>query len=238
MKIELKPCPFCGGTNICPSSWDIQCYDCKATVPGEFHLSAPFWNRRAALAEQTQQGVDEAAIMKAYNAGFEASSSGFNFEYCEDYEQSNEFTAERAGTVREIAAALVDVPAVESEPVAWQPKYKQDVIDHHRIIGDGLWEYAMTVYPTKAQAEGYGYGGHEARPLYAHPPRSLSNEGRETINLTVKEAENLAARLEFEALWDKCDGYHSIKNQLLALSTRKGSAGDGSATGTTGGDHG
>jgi len=62
---------------------------------------------------------------------------------------------------------------VGSEPVAWQPKYKQEVIDHHRKIGSDLWEYAMTVYPTKAEAEGYGYGGHEARALYASIPDAI-----------------------------------------------------------------
>jgi hypothetical protein len=55
------------------------------------------------------------------------------------------------------------------EPVAWQPKYKQDVIDHHKSIGSGLWDYAMTVYPTKEMAENYGHGAHEVRPLYTHP---------------------------------------------------------------------
>ncbi len=57
-----------------------------------------------------------------------------------------------------------------AEPVACQPRYKQEVIDHHRSIGSDLWEYAMTVYPTKEQAQGYGYGGHECRALYAAPP--------------------------------------------------------------------
>jgi hypothetical protein len=60
------------------------------------------------------------------------------------------------------------------EPVAWQPKYKQEVIDHHKSIGSGLWDYAMTVYPTKEKAENYGGGGHEVRPLYAHQCTSTS----------------------------------------------------------------
>lgn len=60
--------------------------------------------------------------------------------------------------------------STDAEPVAWQPRYKQEVIDHHKSIGSDLWEYAMTVYPTKEQAQGYGYGGHECRALYAAPP--------------------------------------------------------------------
>lgn len=47
---ELKPCPFCGGENICHSSWDIRCYDCKATMPGEPDKAASRWNGRALTA--------------------------------------------------------------------------------------------------------------------------------------------------------------------------------------------
>jgi hypothetical protein len=66
------------------------------------------------------------------------------------------------------------------QPVAWQPKYKQEVIDHHRSIGSDLWEYAMTVYRTREAAENYGGGGHEARPLYANPSLSAPDERLET----------------------------------------------------------
>lgn len=99
--------------------------------------------------------------------------------------------------VQRIRSALVDVPAVE--PVAWQPRYKQDVIDHHRSIGGDLWEYAMTVYPTKAQAEGYGYGGHEARPLYTSPPLSL-REGEDSAEVIEEGAKVLAHWIRYA--WD------------------------------------
>lgn len=77
----------------------------------------------------------------------------------DDFEQSR-----YEGLVAALEAALS-----AAEPVAWQPRYKQEVIDHHKSIGSDLCEYAMTVYPTKEQAQGYGYGGHECRALYAEP---------------------------------------------------------------------
>ena len=67
------------------------------------------------------------------------------------------------------AAILASLARPAQEPVAWQPRYKQSVVDHHRSQGADFWEYAMSVYPTKAAAENYGHGGHEARPLYAAP---------------------------------------------------------------------
>ncbi|KRA63073.1 hypothetical protein [Rhizobium sp. Root651] len=56
-----------------------------------------------------------------------------------------------------------------AEPVAWQPLYKKEVINHMRTVSNNVWEYAMTVYPTKEQAEEYGHGGHEVRALYDRP---------------------------------------------------------------------
>ncbi|WP_052817683.1 hypothetical protein [Agrobacterium sp. SUL3] len=77
----------------------------------------------------------------------------------------------RGDQVKEVARrAIAEAALSAAEPVAWQPRYKQEVIDHHKSIGSDLWEYAMTVYPTKEQAQGYGYGGHECRALYAAPP--------------------------------------------------------------------
>ena len=55
MQSELKPCPFCGSDNICPSSWDIQCQDCKAMMPGEPEDASSRWNRRALTAALSEQ---------------------------------------------------------------------------------------------------------------------------------------------------------------------------------------
>lgn len=64
------------------------------------------------------------------------------------------------------------VPPSSAEAVAWQPKYKLDVIDHMRSLGGFVWEYAMTIYPTKEGAQSHGMGDHEVRPLYTSPPAS------------------------------------------------------------------
>lgn len=70
------------------------------------------------------------------------------------------------------ADAAVDAVSTDAEPVAWQPRYKQEVIDHLRTVSDDVSEYAMTVFPTKEQAEEYGHGGHDVRPLYAEPVKT------------------------------------------------------------------
>lgn len=236
MKItDLKPCPFCGGSNICPSSWDIQCYDCKATLPGEFHLAAPVWNRRAALAVQTQQGV---------NIGLKGASEI----------ASRDLTS--VASVK-ISSALVDVPAVESEPeeVGWQARYW--------IKAENRWSNWI----TNPQAHAWAYdedriasGITQTRKLYAHPPRSLSNEGSEVVAAAQRYVDAVNGQPEKDC-WDTEDGkpddgaerfasdwawkaYDDKKQQAFdalcaALSTPKGSSeGDGSATITIGGDHG
>ena len=124
-------------------------------------------------------------------------------------------------------SALVDVPAVE-EPVALiEREVLAELAKHKTATGTVCSPLFKSKFGDKV-------------PLYAHPPHSSliqSEEGK--ITLTVAEAEKLAARLEFDASWDKCgDGYYSIKNQLLALSTPPspygGDNGDGAATGTSG----
>jgi len=62
-KVEIKPCPFCGGTNIkfdchvgqgnlyikgCHNLWSTCCYDCGATFPNRYSkkLLIDCWNRR------------------------------------------------------------------------------------------------------------------------------------------------------------------------------------------------
>lgn len=90
------------------------------------------------------------------------------------------------------AKAALEAALPAAEPVAWQPRYKQEVIDHHRSIGSDLWEYAMTVYPTKEQAQGYGYGGHECRALYAAPPApSVAVKASKDENLISYVMENM-----------------------------------------------
>ncbi|MCD4661456.1 DUF551 domain-containing protein [Agrobacterium sp.] len=76
----------------------------------------------------------------------------------------------RAGFVNTLKKALEEAALSAAEPVAWQPRYKQEVIDHLRTVSENVSEYAMTVFQTKDQAEEYGHGGHDVRALYAAPP--------------------------------------------------------------------
>lgn len=69
-----------------------------------------------------------------------------------------------------MARAAIEATLSAAEPVAWQPRYKQEVIDHLRTVSENVSEYAMTVFQTKDQAEEYGHGGHDVRALYAAPP--------------------------------------------------------------------
>ncbi|XHE12444.1 hypothetical protein PCC82_11665 [Agrobacterium deltaense] len=73
------------------------------------------------------------------------------------------------GWIEPAIRAALEAALSAAEPVAWQPRYKQEVIDHLRTVSDNVSEYAMTVFPTKDQAEEYGHGGHQVRPLYVAP---------------------------------------------------------------------
>ena len=71
---------------------------------------------------------------------------------------------------RGYAREALEAALSAAEPVVWQPRYKQDVIDHLRTVSDNVSDYAMTVFQTKEQAEEYGHGGHQVRALYAAQP--------------------------------------------------------------------
>lgn len=53
-KIELKPCPFCGGTNIAVAKedeWEVMCMDCYVNVGAccSYYTEAEAieaWNKR------------------------------------------------------------------------------------------------------------------------------------------------------------------------------------------------
>lgn len=47
MSEELKPCPFCGGSDVSPSSFDVKCMECGVEMPGGTERAIAAWNRRA-----------------------------------------------------------------------------------------------------------------------------------------------------------------------------------------------
>jgi hypothetical protein len=136
-----------------------------------------------------------------------------------------------------IRSALVDVPAVESEPDGWLCSAPPGVWSSGRVDTDNANVQAW-------RDRDYTCIPYWLSPSIVHPPRSLSNEGDKMLHLAV--AAVLEADTEFRAqmmpgwdgdpLSDELDGLRRI---FTALSTRKGSSeGDGSATITFGGDHG
>lgn len=70
MSTELKPCPFCGGTDIkidrhiesrSPTGelFTMCCYDCGATFPGRYRreLLVKAWNKRVDTSKPTQSWI-------------------------------------------------------------------------------------------------------------------------------------------------------------------------------------
>ena len=67
--MELKECPFCGGTNIRIDKhppivrpvFSMCCYDCGATFPNRYRreLLVDAWNRRALLPDKGEQMNEE-----------------------------------------------------------------------------------------------------------------------------------------------------------------------------------
>jgi hypothetical protein len=123
-------------------------------------------------------------------------------DFFDCFEEGSEFANEKVEAIR----AAIEAALSAAEPVAWQPRYKQEVIDHHKSIGSDLCEYAMTVYPTKEQAQGYGYGGHECRALYAEP----------------QPAPSVAVKAQ-QAVWIKHDGKNMPVNAETIVEVRMAS---------------
>ena len=152
-------------------------YDVREKFPND----RPFYAKELSdqfdtleLAKEAYQKRHEGDILLGLEPEFLSTLESLQRENEELREKAALHSADAKTAWAECEALREKVAALEAalsaaEPVAWQPRYKQEVIDHHKSIGSDLCEYAMTVYPTKEQAQGYGYGGHECRALYAEP---------------------------------------------------------------------
>lgn len=89
---ELKPCPFCGGTDIevfdC-GGWETHCASCYASGQSSGHDGAPFtkeqaiaaWNRRATDGQRdTARGVPEITEEWCRNLAAKGYGSGYRME--------------------------------------------------------------------------------------------------------------------------------------------------------------
>ncbi|MCD1264266.1 hypothetical protein B5M44_14105 [Shinella sumterensis] len=191
----------------------------------------------AALSDQ-ERAVEVEALEKAYNAGFEASSSGFNYEFCDDYERINEFTAERAGTVRDIASALVDVPV---EPVATFRKALTEAAQElDRISCVPNVTETKDTYEQFQLAKTFADRGAAAAwgALRSPPPHREGEDSAEVLPADPTE-DMIDAALAVD--WE-CDGderaaainvWHAMRSAALAAtrsasaSTAKGNANEG-----------
>lgn len=241
--------------------WIRNVYDYKYFGDYELNpeqLSAVYEAKAlAALAVQTQQGVE----VKDWHRSDNAYGGTMLYSLREDGWRKGEpvmvndvtIRIERAPgsetdiepIIQRIRAALVDVPAVESEPVAWQ--WEEDLINSGRYTL--MWD---------DEPPGEHPGIRNVTPLYAHPPRSLSNEG-EIDEAAIEAGAKILAKwicYAWEGLSDRDisgefpdwarngigalgmqggkPALRKVSAAILALSTRKGSAGDGSATDTKG----
>lgn len=189
----------------------------------------------SALVEEKPVAVK--ALEDAYAAGFNASSEGYNAEYFPEYASNEEWLAERDGSISRIRSALVDVPAVESEPDGWLCTAPPGVWSSGRVDTDNANVQAW-------RDRDYTCIPYWLSPSVAHPPRSLSDEGSEVIAAAQRYVDSVShdpgARASDKA-WrahdkEKQDAFDALR---AALSTRKGSfGGDGSATITKDADHG
>ena len=132
-------------------------------------------------------------------------------------------------------AALVDVPAVESEPVGEQWCAFEDGQQKTSWYPDGYGYRAGWAAIAKRNPEKYQV---VTRPVYAHPPRSSliqSDKGE----IARKAVALSSALLTHYSTMEDGDGNEApelaMARDILALSTRKCTAGGTSATSVSGG---
>jgi hypothetical protein len=100
MMVELKPCPFCGGRNVCERADDgyVSCADCHTYGPAGSNPNAA-WNTRAILSTG-----DDAGLVERLNEGVLIIGSGPG-----QSEMIDVVTANQA--MRRAAAAILSLTA-------------------------------------------------------------------------------------------------------------------------------
>lgn len=67
---DLFSCPFCGGSDVSPSSFDVKCMECGAEMPGGTERAIAAWNRRAPSPDMREAvSLLETASVALWNAG-------------------------------------------------------------------------------------------------------------------------------------------------------------------------
>lgn len=144
-KVELKPCPFCGGETISTHSQDMtegpayfwhKCETCGAETEGDYGEAeaASMWNRRTALAsgsgDQSSDAtnmVDHAGLARLAQTAIEAVALGDGLP---EAALTRFHTAANPATVRaliaEVAALRGERDQIAGESIWWKG-----------VIGDG-----------------------------------------------------------------------------------------------------
>lgn len=206
---------------------------------------------RAALAVQTQQRVEVKPLdwrpeppyhvarifgnlyaVEGWDGGATLSGIGGR----RDFSTVTEAKAAAFADYKDRVLALVDVPAVESEPVAWcQPNYEGNIHPRKFMVVYEDAEMGTAVFDDEDEAREHFEKASVAWNCYlfgilprAQPPRSLSNEGSE-IEAALKELADYLDGHHFAS--ERANATKLVSKARTALSTRKGSSeGDGSAS--------
>lgn len=207
----------------------------------------------AALAVQTQQGVEVKAteindlieeLLDAQQDINLAANSHMDQSLCDA-----SALIDRVEAFLRRVSALVDVPAAESEPAALiEREVLAELAKHKTATGTVCSPLFKSKFGDKV-------------PLFSRPPRSPSNEGWMSIETAPKTGEAILVvgpdkkggqYFDVQRWPEGWSGEWPVSYMAYAaggpthwmhlptppLSTRKGSAGDGSATGTKDADHG
>jgi len=123
-----------------------------------------------------------------------------------------------------VASPAPQTHAAGSQPIAWQPKYKPEFLEYLRGIR-GDMDAPLVFFQTKREAEDYGHGGHDARPLYAHPPSASVHPDDIAVDrfAAAMKAKLARKRAEGRGGWDNPDECSlAFLSELLRSHVEKG----------------